>query len=133
MDPGRRVSFERDCSSKAAAVLEQMKELLRRAGLNNDVEVMEREGGRGREREREGRREGERERERERGGEGGKKGVREGERDREREGLTFITTIISRLIFESRGSVTSFPGWSTTFKRRTRIWSRSLLLLWTVR
>ena len=43
MDPGRRVSFEKECSSKAAAVLEQMKEILRRAGQADDVEVMERE------------------------------------------------------------------------------------------
>ena len=55
MDPGRRVSFEKECSSKAAAVLEQMKEILRRAGQADDIEVMRR----GRERE-------ERERERER-------------------------------------------------------------------
>ena len=43
MDPGRRVSFEKECSSKAAAVLEQMKEILRRAGQADDVEVTERE------------------------------------------------------------------------------------------
>ena len=43
MDPGRRVSFDKECSSKAAAVLEQMKEILRRAGQADDVEVMERE------------------------------------------------------------------------------------------
>ena len=40
LDQGRRVSFERECSSKAAAVLEQMKELLRRTGQKDDVEVI---------------------------------------------------------------------------------------------
>ena len=43
LDPGRRVSFKKDCSSKAAAVLEQMKEILRRAGQKDDLEVRERE------------------------------------------------------------------------------------------
>ena len=43
MDPGRKVSFEKDCSSKAAAVLEQMKEILRRSGQRDDLEVRERE------------------------------------------------------------------------------------------
>ena len=62
MDPGRRVSFEKEYSSKVAAVLEQMKETLRRAGQVDDIEVIERggwerEGEREREREREGGRE----------------------------------------------------------------------------
>lgn len=39
MDPGRRVSFEKEYSSKVAAVLEQMKETLRRAGQVDDIEV----------------------------------------------------------------------------------------------
>ena len=46
MDPGRKVSFERYSSSKAAAVMERMKELLRRNGEEDDVEVNDgREGG----------------------------------------------------------------------------------------
>ena len=53
MDPGRRVSFEKEYSSKVAAVLEQMKETLRRAGQVDDIEVRERE----REREENGERE----------------------------------------------------------------------------
>ena len=54
MDRGRRVSFEKEYSSKVAVVLEQMKETLRRAGQVDDIEVIERGGGgeRGRERER---------------------------------------------------------------------------------
>ena len=55
MDPGRRVSFEKEYSSKVAAVLEQMKETLRRAGQVDDIEVRERK----RERERDEGREGE--------------------------------------------------------------------------
>ena len=39
LDRGRRVSFEKDSSSKATAVLEQMMECLIRAGLKDDVEV----------------------------------------------------------------------------------------------
>ena len=54
MDPGRRVSFEKEYSSKVAAVLEQMKETLRRAGQVDDIEVRERE----REREENGERDG---------------------------------------------------------------------------
>ena len=97
MDPGRRVSFEKDCSSKAAAVLEQMKEILRRAGQRDDLEVMER-----------GRREGGRVRERER------------ERESGWRGETYYPSLIHRSTFESQGLVTSFLVRSTLFRERSK-------------
>lgn len=47
IDPaaGRKVSFEKECSSKAAVVLEKMKELLRRNSQEDDIDTYLRESG----------------------------------------------------------------------------------------
>lgn len=39
-DGSRRVTFQRALSSKAGAIIHQMKELLRKTGMDSDVEVL---------------------------------------------------------------------------------------------